>query len=185
MSIDWDVVTKIAGPVIGLVVGILGKHLFEAKPDVVAFLQHATGVHLPNATPPAAVGTHSVVLANNGKKAATNVRLGHNVLPEFSIVPGIEYAVAALPNGQREIRIPFLIPGKQITISYVYLAPLEWHNVNTHLEHDGGPVRVLRVLPTVPAPTWLRRTLLTLAGAGLIALCYLGVIAIRWGLGSA
>jgi hypothetical protein len=173
MPIDWDLAIKVAGPLLGAVAGAVAKHLSEAKPDVVAFLQHASGIHLPNAQPPGAIGTHTVVLANNGRKPATNVRLGHNTLPAFAIYPGIQYTVSTLPGGQQEIQIPSLVPKKQLTITYMYPAPLQWQQVNTHLEHDEGPVRVLNVLPTVQRPAWVRRTLWSLAGLGGVTALYL------------
>lgn len=180
MNIDWDIVMKVAGPLLGVAAGAVGKNMFEAKPNVVAFLQHATGIPLQGANPPAAVGTHSLVLTNTGRKAAKNVRLGHNSLPNFTIFPDVEYAVVDLPGGQREIRIPTLIPKKQLTIAYAYGSPLQWHQVNTHLEHDDGPVKVLNVLPTVQLPTWVRRTMLFLALVGAITAVYLFVHGALW-----
>ncbi|RYH34713.1 MAG: hypothetical protein EON54_19855 [Alcaligenaceae bacterium] len=132
MAIDWDLAVKVAGPLVGAAAGAIAKHFAERGPDVVAFPKYAAGIHLPNEQRPGAIGTHTVVLANTGRKPATNLRLGHHTLPAFAIYPGVEYSVTPLPNGQQEIRIPTLIPKKQLTITYMYVAPLQWQLINTH-----------------------------------------------------
>jgi hypothetical protein len=146
----------------------------------VAFLHHATGILVKGATPPYEVRTHSVVLVNNGRRPAKNVRIGHNLLPDFSIAPGIQYSVNDLPGGQKEILFPVLIPKKQITIAYAYTAPVLWADVNTHFDHEDGAVKILNVLPTVQSPKWLRMSVWPPAGIGAIACVYLIVLGAAW-----
>lgn len=180
MTIDWDLVVKVAGPLAGAGVGAWAKTVLEGRPRVTAFLHHAGAVHLRHADPPYSIGTHTVVLRNTGKKAARNVKLGHAILPSYSIFPDIEHTVAELPSGQREIRIPTLVPEKQITICYVYTAPTKWVDVNTHLDHDDGPVKVLNVLPTVQWPRWLYRSAWAVIFVGLVTIFYWMFKLIAW-----
>ncbi len=118
------------------------------------------------------VNTHSVVFRNAGRKTANNVRLGHNILPDFQVSPDTEYTVADLPGGGKEIRFPKLVPKKQVTITYLYFPPLTWDQVHTHVESDEGPVKVLNVLPTVQLPRWVITILWLLVGYGVIGLLY-------------
>ena len=96
----------------------------------------------------------------------------HSVREVFQIFPDIEYTVRDLPGGQKEILIPTLVPKKEITVTYLYFPPLTWDRINTHLESDEGPVRVLRVLPTVQLPKWALIILWGLIVYGAVALLY-------------
>jgi len=172
MPIDWAVVATIAAPIIALFVGAALNKAIQERPKVICYLGHVSGITLANQQPPLHVNSHSIVLRNAGRQAATNVRLGHAVLPNFQIYPDIDYTVSNLPGGESEIRIPSLVPQKQITITYLYFPPLTWGQVNTHLESDHGPVRVLQVLPTVQHPRWVRNIVAALIIYGAIALLY-------------
>lgn len=180
MAIDWEVAVKAVLPVLGGLVTLLVKRWAESRPRVVAYLQHTSSVALAGqqGQPPLNIGTHSVVLRNAGRRPAKNVRLGHNTLPAFRIFPDVEYTVATLPAGSSEIRIPVLVPKKQLTITYLYFAPLTWDQVNTHLETDDGPIKVLNVIPQVRPPRWLQTLLWLLVAVGLSTLIYLGYVAL-------
>ncbi|SER23272.1 hypothetical protein SAMN05421690_101379 [Nitrosomonas sp. Nm51] len=180
MSIDWNVVATIASPIVALFVGVGLNRIIENRPKVVSYLGHVSGIFLSKANPPVQVNTHSVVLRNAGGKTESNVRLGHNVLPDFQIYPDIEHEVKDLPGGQKEIVIPKLIPKKQITITYLYFPPLTWERVNTHLESDSGAIKVLNVLPTVQLPKWILRILWVLIGYGVIGVLYTLYEAYKW-----
>lgn len=180
MAVDWDLAVKIAGPVLGALVGAGVKHLLDGRPRVVAFLGHVSGIRLQREGGPLAVGSHSVVIRNAGRKPASNIRIGHNNLPDFQVFPDIEYNVETLPNGSRQIRIPQLIPKKQVTITYLYFPPLTWEQVNTHLETDDGPIKVLNVLPTVQPSRPVSTMLWALIGIGAVTLLYLIALFLRW-----
>jgi len=180
MAIDWDLVVKLAGPVIGALAGAGAKHLFDSRPKVVAFLGHASGIHLKRDEGDFQVGTHSVVLRNAGNKTAKNIRIGHTVLPDFQVFPDIQYSVETLPGGHKEIRFDQLIPKKQITITYLYFAPLTWEQVNTHLETEDGPIKVLNVLPTIQLSKSVVSLLWALIGIGLVTLLYLLFVFVGW-----
>lgn len=172
MSIDWNVAATIASPIIALFVGAGLNRLIENRPKVVSYLGHVSGIFLSKANPPVQVNTHSVVLRNAGGKTENNIRVGHNVLPDFQIFPDIDHEVKDLPGGQKEIVIQKLIPKKQITITYLYFPPLTWEQVNTHLESDSGVIKVLNVLPKVQPPKWFLRVLWVLIGYGAIGILY-------------
>ena len=145
--IDWSVVATIGAPIIALFVGAALDRYLERRARVISYLGHVSGIQLTRPEGPVVVNTHSVVLRNTGGRAATNVRLGHAVLPDFQIFPDIDYTVKNLPGGQKEIVIPILVPKKDITVTYLYFPPLTWNQVNTHLESDDGPVRVFEDFP--------------------------------------
>jgi hypothetical protein len=184
MTIDWDLTAKLAGPVVGAIVGAAIKHVLDSKPNVVAFLGHVSGIALQRDSGPLVVGTHSVVVRNAGRKAASDVRVGHNILPDFQVFPDVHYIVETLPNGSKEIRFPQLVPKKQVTITYLYFPPLTWQQVNTHLETDDGPIKVLNVLPTVQTSRGLQMIYWGLVGTGFVTVLYLLVTLIRWLLGA-
>lgn len=52
--------------------------------------------------------------------------------------------------------------------------------MNTHLESDDGPAKVLNVLPTVQMPKWLIVVLWLLIGYGTIAALYTTYACSRW-----
>lgn len=173
--IDLELVWKVAGPIVGIFVGAYVKEWFERRPKLVGFLQHATAVPLPNTNPPIAINTHSVVLRNNGRAPAKNVRLGHSVLPAYSIAPNIDHSVVDIQGGGREIRIPLLVHSRQVVISYVYQSPLLWNQINTHLESDEGPVQVIHTLPMVPPTRVQIRILTAFVAVGAATVAYIAI----------
>jgi len=180
LTVDWNVVATMASPVVALFVGAALNRAIENRPRVISYLGHVSGITLNRNNQPLQVNSHSVVLRNAGRKAATNVRLGHAVLPDFQVFPEIEYTIAELPGGVKEIRFPQLIPQKQVTVTYLYFPPLTWEQANRHVESDEGPVKVLNVLPTVQLPKWLIAILWCLIGYGVIAFLYSAYAFVSW-----
>ncbi|MHB2027151.1 MAG: hypothetical protein ACYCPQ_11060 [Elusimicrobiota bacterium] len=180
MMIDWNVVATISSPIIALIVGAALDRFIENRPKVVSYLGHVSGIRLNRENQIIHINTHSVVLINSGRRTATNIRLGHAVLPDFQVFPDAQYNVVDLPGGGKEIQFPSLVPKKQVTITYLYFPPLTWNQVNTHLESDDGPVKVLNVLPTVQLPKWLIGALWLLIGYGSIAVLYTFYMGFRW-----
>ena len=60
------------------------------------------------------------------------------VLPSFQLYPSIAYQVVDLPDGAKEILIPTMVPGEQLTISYLYGPPLTYAGVNAGIRSDEG-----------------------------------------------
>src|SRR5206468_3645193 len=125
MMIDWNAVATVAAPVVALFAGVWVNRKFENRPILISYFGHISAFH---STPPDRqaihVHTHAVVLRNTGRRSATNVRLHHNVLPDFTIWPSIAHRTEALPDGTQDIVIPVLVPGEEITVSYLYFPPL-------------------------------------------------------------
>ena len=95
------------------------------------------------------------------------------MLPDFNIWPDVVHHVDTLPNGTRDIVIPTLVPGEQITISYLYFAPITVSQVNAGIKCDQGFARQIAVLLQRQYPRWLNFIASVLMIAGLVAIIYL------------
>ena len=102
------------------------------------------------------IHTHDVVIQNVGKKAANNVRVSHNVLPEqFNLFPSVPYSIEPLPDGKKDIVIAKLVPQQLIVISYLYYPPLLWSQVHAGIRSDEGFAKQVQMLLQRKVPTWL------------------------------
>jgi len=173
MTIDWNVVATIAAPLIALFVGAALNRAIENRPRLVTYLGHASSHRfLQQDGSPGHVFAHSVVLRNSGRKSAENVRLSHSILPDFNIYPDVDHRAIDLPGGGKEIVIPHLVPGEQITISYLYVPPTTWNQINGPIKSDEGLAKVVQVLPTQQYPRWFNLLIQVLVIVGLITLLY-------------
>jgi hypothetical protein len=181
MNIDWGLVVDIAAPLLALGVGGVLNHVLEARPRLITYLAHASAFRAsrPDGTS-LQVHTHSVVLRNSGRRSATNVRLGHNKLPDYQVYPDVQYQVLDLPNGGKELLFPVIVPQKQITVSYLYFPPVTWEQINSHIESDEGLVKVISVLPTEQLPKWQLNALRVLVYLGLVTAIYILYLVGRW-----
>ena len=175
---DWNLFVKIGGPVLGAIVGVLLDRWLERKPRVVAFFAYATAVYLSEQK--TTVHTHSMVIRNAGRKTATNLRVGHQYLPDFSVYPSVDYKVETLPDGTKEMVFSQLVPEQQLTLSYLYFPPLLFSGVHTRISHDDGFAKVIRVLPTIQLSRMVRYVLLSFMGLGVITAFYLIIQGILW-----
>lgn len=181
MAVDWGIVATIVAPLLALVVGAWLNRWLEARPNVISYLANASALRVnPPDQPSIPVHSHTIVLRNAGRKPAHNVRLGHTYLPDFTVYPDTRYEIGDLPNGGKELVIPLLVPEKQVTISYLYFPPVTWNQINTHVESDEGPVKILTVFPRPQQPRWLINVMRTLVFVGATATLYLGYLGIRW-----
>lgn len=180
--IDWGVVATIAAPIIALFVGGWVNRRFENRPHLTSYYGHvAAFVHTPAQGQPVDVHTHSIVLRNAGRRSATNVRVRHSVLPDFNVWPQVAYTVEELPGGGAEIVIPTLVPGEEVTISYLYFPPVRVDQINAAITSDAGFAQAIPVLLQRQYPTWFNVTVGILILVGIIAvlyLAYLGVAAL-------
>jgi hypothetical protein len=172
MSLDFDLMIKVAGPIVGSLVTLFVKDLYERRPKLVYFFVHSGAVSVPVTDGELRFHIHSVIVANQGRDAAKNVRLGHHNLPHYEITPPIEHSVKELAGGAKEIVIPVLIPRKQITINYLYHPPLFYNGVNSYVESDSGAAKELNVLPTPQWPKWVQIGIWLLLAYGLAAVIY-------------
>jgi hypothetical protein len=175
MNVDWHAVINIAMPIITLFIGAWVNRRFENRPILISYYGHVSAFRTAQpGGPQLFVNTHSVVLRNTGRRSATNVRLRHNVLPEFTIWPALQHHVEDLPNNSgREVVIPTLVPGEEVTVSYLYFPPLLFNEINSGIRSDQGFAREIRVLLQRQYPHWFNASVVMLMLVGLISLCYL------------
>jgi hypothetical protein len=150
--LDPDVIAKIAGPTLSLVIGAVLKKYTEARSRVVSFLGHVSAFTLQDEEH-TVVHTHSVVVRNAGRRAARNVRLTHGVLPpNVTIYPPVQHSIERNSDGSGEIVLPVLVPKEQVTVSYLYFPPLLWNQINNNTKSDEGFAKIINVMP-VPRPS--------------------------------
>ncbi len=147
----------------------------------------------PTTTPPAqgattqspmVVHTHGIVIRNVGRRSANDVRVRHHVLPvNFTVSPVVTHLVQDQPGGGAEIVIPTLVPGEQVTISYLYFPPLYSNQIHAGIRHSEGFAIPVDVLPRPPRPKALQALLYVLLALGLVTVIQIIVAATRlfWG----
>lgn len=173
MDIDWNVAATIAAPIIALIAGIWLNRRFEKRPKLISYFGHVSSFnYTPSQGQPVRIHTHSVVLRNAGARSSTNVRLHHSFLPDFQIWPTLKYWVEDLPNGARDIVIPTLVPGEQVTVSYLYFPPLTADGINAGVKHDEGFAQQIPVLLQRQYPAWFSRLAAGLMLAGAVFILY-------------
>ncbi len=179
-GLDWGLVGRLAEGTVLLIVGAWINRRFESHPSLFSYYGHVSAFrHTPPGGAQIDVYTHSVILSNQGRRPATNVRLHHNVLPDFNIYPQVAHSIDTLPDGTRDIVIPTMVPGETLTISYLYFPPLLWNQVNAGIRFDGGFARPIPVLLQRQYPQWLVTILGLLAIVGFVAVVYVMVLGIR------
>ncbi|MGH8556214.1 MAG: hypothetical protein ACRESZ_01890 [Methylococcales bacterium] len=159
MIIQWQVVATIAAPLIALFVGIWANRRVESRPALISYFGHVSSFRY---TPPGGqlviIHTHAVILRNTGRRSATNVRLSHRILPDFNIWPAVMHHIEDVPSGGRDIVIPTLVPGEQVTLSYLYFPPHTVADVNAGIKHDGGFAQQIPVLLQRQYSRWFNIT---------------------------
>jgi hypothetical protein len=178
MEIQWSVVATIAAPVLALFVGAALDRFLERRPRLIAYFAHTSAFRVAGATP-IQIHTHGIVVRNTGKRPAQNVRVSHYVLPDFNVFPDVPFQVENLPAGGRDIVFPTLVPGQQISISYLYFPPLLFNQIHSGIRHNDGFATEVSVLPTPQYSAWVLRVLRTLVVLGIIAASYILYVCIR------
>jgi hypothetical protein len=181
MTPDWMLVATIAVPFITLVLGAALDRALERRPKLVAYFAHASVFNLRHDPEhPQTIHTHSIVIRNVGRRPATSIRVCHVYLPvNINVYPDSAYEVHPLPGGGSEMVFQSLVPGEQITISYLYFPPLLFNQIHCGIKHADGFARELTVLPTPQLAPWRAWVYLSLMILGGIALLYLLAIAAR------
>lgn len=174
---NWQPFATIAAPIIAFFVGFAVNRWLEKRPKLLSFMPHAAAVQInpPNGAPFTA-NTHSVVVRNAGKAAANNVRLSHATLPvNFTVYPSIEYTTVHLPGGGTDLVFPKLVPGQQVTVTYLYFPPLFVADINTGCRSDEGFAKIISILWAPQQPLWQRAIAFGLMAAGVLGV--LGLVA--------
>jgi hypothetical protein len=148
MDINIDVAVKLIAPILTAIVGFISKKYLEARPKLITYLIHASAIQLGDEHN-TNVNSHSVVVRNSGEKTAHNVRIGHNFLPAFQIYPQVAHEIIKTNNGSAEIVLPTLVPGEQVTISYLYFPPNVWSQVHSHCKSDEMAAKYINVIPSI------------------------------------
>jgi hypothetical protein len=179
LKADWSLFSNVAWPIALLVIGALINRYFERRPKLITYYGHTSAFRLR--TPEQnQVFTHSIVIRNAGRKSANNVAVGHNFFPrDYQIFPAIAHEVRKIPDSADEIFIPVLVPGQQITISYLYWPPVTYAQVNTYVKSDDGFAKVLHVIPTPQSPKWLLATIWVFVTLGAITAIYFLFLLLR------
>jgi hypothetical protein len=172
MNIDRMVVATFASPMIALFVGVWVNRRFENRPLLQAYFGHVSAFTHTASGQSFTIHTHTVVLRNSGRRAATNVRLHHTVLPDFNIWPTIVHHVENLTDSSADIVIPTLVPSEVITISYLYFPPVTVAQVNAGIKSDQGFAQAVPVLLQRQYPRWFNVTVALLMLIGLVTLLY-------------
>jgi uncharacterized repeat protein (TIGR01451 family) len=155
MVIDWGV--AVAALIAPLIAFLLNERL---RPKLITWYVHSSAVDVhPNPGQTLTFHHHAIVVRNNGRRTANNVRLGHYFLPaSFSVFPAIPHTVNPPGGGvNAEIVFPTLVPGEQVTITYLYFPPLIWSGVNSYIRSNEGMGRLVSVIPAIQYPRWVVR----------------------------
>ncbi|MCK5237111.1 MAG: hypothetical protein KAR06_09005 [Deltaproteobacteria bacterium] len=147
MTVDWYIFATIATPIVTLFIGALLNRAIENRPKLITHYGHVSGFSSINRNgEPLQVNTHSVIIANIGRKSAKNIRVAHSYLTDFSVYPDVQYELKDLPRGGKEIIFPALIPKGEISITYLYFPPTTYDQIMTRIESDEGAAKIIDVL---------------------------------------
>lgn len=178
--INWILVKDIAVPLAALVLGKFLDSWLLKKPKLISYFGHVSTFTLHDEKK-SVVNTHSVVIRNTGRVSATNVRIGHYFLPDnYQLLPNVAHTVEKTQTGGGEIIIPKLVPGEQVTISYLYFPPFTVAQINLYTKSDEGFAKILTVIPTPQFSKWLINLLRVLVFVGIVAILYVFIELIRW-----
>jgi hypothetical protein len=179
MAINWDLAARIAAPALSGLVSFAVGRWSERRPRLVVYLPYASAFVVPvEGRPPMGVHTHAVVIRNVGRRTATNIRVPHFFLPDsYTLWPAVAFRVEDVPNAGRDIVIPSLVEGQQVTINYLYGPPVLAENVTdtARIRSDEGFARVITVLPTPLPSLWKVRLIQALTLTGFVASLYIAV----------
>lgn len=177
MAIDWNIAVQIAAPIIAIFVGAALNRFLNERPRLIAYYGHVASHSFNNTEVEGQkvthINTHAVVIRNNGNKTATNVRISHNVLPDFKIYPVTDYQVNDLASGGKEIVIPRVSPKREYTISYLYFPPVTYDRINSYIESDTGSAKVVNVRLQQIFPRWINFLVGSSMLLGLITFIYI------------
>ena len=175
MKVNFSIVVDIFIPLATLILGFVLTRLVERKPKVGYYLGYVSSfTHQVTKTK---LNSHSIVVFNNGKKTAKNVRVGHNLLPRnFDINPSKACKTERTSGGGKDIKFSTLVPNETVTISYLYSLPVTFQQINSQVKHDEGLAKLIPVLPTRQYPKWQIRIFKFLILLGIIAFIYLSYV---------
>ena len=171
--VHWQLFVTVAAPILTLFVGVWVNRQFGSRPVLLSYWGHvSTFNYQKRSGTTGVVNTHSVVIRNVGRRAATNVRLSHTYLPEFNIWPRVQYHLEEVPNSGQDIVIPTMAPNQHLSISYLYFPPVTYAAVNAGVKCDEGIATEIPVLLQRQYPAWFTYSAAVLMIAGISTLAY-------------
>ena len=109
--LDWQLFVDVAIPALMLFVGVWVDRWLESRPILLSYWGHVSSfTYQQGDGNTGVVNTHSVVIRNVGRRAATNVRLSHTILPDFNIWPRIQYHLEESTRFRPGHRDPYSSP---------------------------------------------------------------------------
>lgn len=170
MGIDWRLVAQILVPFATLLLGFWLNRRFERQVKLSVYLGHMSNFKLKEVD----IYTHAIVVSNNGKMPATNVRICHHWLPgSIEIYPTMQYRIEKLSDGGADLIIDRLLPNGLISVQYLYFEPRNLDMIHRGVRCDQGFAKFIPVLQTRIYPNWVMRSLAGLVAIGTITACYL------------
>ncbi|BEV17421.1 hypothetical protein HBDW_42090 [Herbaspirillum sp. DW155] len=192
MTFDIDVAAKLLSTLVTVVLAVV-KLIADRRPRLVAYFGHRSEHHVKQKVaangdvtqPPFEVYTHSVVIANVGKKTAFNIRLGHQYMPDsVTLYPySTPFKIEHNADGFAELLIPTLVAKEEVTVSYLYFPPITWHKINTYVKSDEGSAKVFEPVRYEPPSKSKIRVVILLMLMGAFTLTY-GIIRVAYWLGT-
>lgn len=175
MPIDIDALLKLAAPVVVALIGVIAKQ-FDARPKLIFYYVHSGALPIPpnGENPnPGNLHTHTIVVRNNGRKSAINVRIDHQIFPlTYRLDPPVFHTVQYGAAPSAEINIPVLVPGEQVSVSYLYLPPLTVDQIGAWVKSNEGMARRVNVIPSSLPRKPVRVLLWSLAFVGASTIVY-------------
>lgn len=146
MQPNWVPILQFAGSIFVLIIATALTEFLKRRPILIAHYGHVSAFKSnPADGKPINVHTHSVIIRNEGKKSAINVRVSHHYLPDFSVYPLVKYEIEPLPNEGKDILFPILRPKEEINISYLYSNTITALDIMSSVQSDEGSARVIDV----------------------------------------
>ena len=184
MTIDWIIFSQIAGPIFAAALGAVAHWWFTRGPRLVVYFGHTSAFTIgwdhDNSATPTTIHTHTLIIRNIGRAAANNVRVGHNVWPNyFDVQLPTQHRVEDVPNSNtKEIVINKMVSCDEVHISYIYFPPLTWQQIHTSVKSDEGQATGWRVALQRVFPRWFNVQATVFYLIGIVAAIYVIVIAV-------
>jgi hypothetical protein len=168
---------------IGAGASFLTQRFFDRRTRLITYYGHTSIHRVAGAvgTPAGTIHTHSVVVRNVGRATAHNVRLSHAIDPiNIDVQPPTSYRREQVANSGDDLVFERLVPGQQVTISYVYLPPTVFTNFGTWVRSDEGMARGVNVIPQQQVGPQILAVLWLLITIGFVTTTYFALQAINW-----
>ena len=164
--------------VITAIIDFAIKNIFEKRAKLVCYYDHVGSHTIKGDSKDICLNTHVLAIVNQGKLVAEGIKVNHYKIPEsldfpdIDVRPSIDYKLVELTDGTKELRVPKLVKGEKITISYIYTNALMATNIDSGVKFDGGYAKFIPVMPTRVYPKWVRAVLFVLIWLGAFTLIY-------------